>query len=290
MEQLEQVSSISYSQYKLWKTCPLAWKNRYIDKLDEFDASIHSIFGTAMHETIQEWLSDAVYAGKSDHYIKHVDLSDKLRRSLIEEAKPHMLQEDGSYLFSREELEEFYNQGLEILKYIQTHYKKIFPTQDTILFDIEYELLTPIRNGIYFKGYIDIVTKTGDKYNLYDLKTSTNGWGKWKKNDKSTTDQLVLYKNFFAQQEGIDPDNIEVEFVILKRKLFENSSYPIPRISSFIPSHKGPSIKKALVNLDSFINECFTDDGFPHADNVIATPSKSNCKYCSWRNDCEFSC
>ena len=48
---------ISYSQYNQWVTCPYKWKLNYIDKLSEFTDSIHTMFGTSMHEVLQTYLT-----------------------------------------------------------------------------------------------------------------------------------------------------------------------------------------------------------------------------------------
>ena len=50
------MNKISYSQYSIWANCPLAWKLRYVDDVKFDDSSINTVFGTAMHEVIQEWL------------------------------------------------------------------------------------------------------------------------------------------------------------------------------------------------------------------------------------------
>ena len=50
------MNKISYSQYSLWANCPMAWKLKYVDGHRFDDSSINTVFGTAMHEVIQEWL------------------------------------------------------------------------------------------------------------------------------------------------------------------------------------------------------------------------------------------
>src|SRR6056300_529326 len=64
---------ISYSQYTMWANCPKQWKLTYMDGIKEFDPSIHLVFGTAMHETIQGWLK-VVYGespSKADEMDSH---------------------------------------------------------------------------------------------------------------------------------------------------------------------------------------------------------------------------
>ena len=54
------MARVSYSQYSMWSSCPQQYKLNYIDKLGESSGNIHTIFGTAMHETIQHFL-DVMY-------------------------------------------------------------------------------------------------------------------------------------------------------------------------------------------------------------------------------------
>ena len=52
------MKSISHSQFSAYNECNLKWKLRYIDKLSKFSGSIHTVFGTAMHTTIQAYLTE----------------------------------------------------------------------------------------------------------------------------------------------------------------------------------------------------------------------------------------
>ena len=47
--------NISYTQLSAWMECPRRWKEQYIDKIKN-PPSIHLSFGTAMHETLQEYM------------------------------------------------------------------------------------------------------------------------------------------------------------------------------------------------------------------------------------------
>ena len=51
------MKKISYSQYSMWAQCPHRWKTAYIDGNREFSDSIHTLFGTSMHEVIQTFLT-----------------------------------------------------------------------------------------------------------------------------------------------------------------------------------------------------------------------------------------
>ena len=62
-------------------------------------------------------------------------------------------------------------------------------------------------------GYLDVVIrdKRNNKITIIDIKTSTMGWNKYQKADKTKTSQLVLYKKYFAEQYGFDVENIDFD-------------------------------------------------------------------------------
>ena len=51
------MKKISYSQYSMWAQCPHKWKTAYIDGRREYTDSIHTMFGTSMHEVLQTYLT-----------------------------------------------------------------------------------------------------------------------------------------------------------------------------------------------------------------------------------------
>jgi hypothetical protein len=277
---------ISYSQYSMWANCPHAWKLKYIDGHKIDDTSIATIFGTSMHEVIQDWL-DTLY-NKSETIAKSVYLHDTFKDKLLELFKENTgIDTNGNktFLCDKKTLMEHYEQGCKILDYVQQNYKKLFPTSNTKLFGIEYELNAEIKKGVNYVGYIDIVTfnEITGKYVLYDLKTSRMGWTQDQKSDPSKVGQLLLYKTFFSQQEGVDIEDISVEFVILKRVIAENSPYPIPRVSKFEPANKTPSLNKNWDRFQLFVDNAFDDEG-NYITEQKATPSKGACRWCKFRD------
>ena len=48
---------ISYSQFAMYSSCPKHWELAYAKGLRTFSQSIHTIFGTAFHETLQTYIS-----------------------------------------------------------------------------------------------------------------------------------------------------------------------------------------------------------------------------------------
>jgi hypothetical protein len=271
----------------MWANCPMAWKLKYVDGHVFENNSIHLIFGTAMHEVIQDWLS--MVFNKSETAANSIDLSDQLEQKLSTMFKASIqIDENGSKVFlcDRQTLTDFYTQGCQIIEYIQKHRKNIFPTKDVELIGIEHELNIEVKPNVHYIGYIDIVTKntiTG-AITIYDLKTSKSGWSSYQKSDPIKLQQLLLYKKFFSEQMNVPENLISVEFVILKRTIFESDMYHIPRVSKFEPANGKPSVNKAWNAMQAFINECFDENGDHKVDTIKANSSKNNCRWCVYKD------
>ena len=78
-------------------------------------------------------------------------------------------------------------------------------------------------------------------------------------------------------------DKIEVEYFIVKRKLWENVDFPQKRVQKFVPASGKPSLNKVAKRLNIFLNEAFDENG-ERRDNMIPTPSKKSCKWCEFKN------
>ena len=78
-------SKVSYSQYTMYANCPHQWKLNYMDGNRTFDPSLHLVFGTAMHETLQSWL-DVLY-NKSPKEATELDLGKMLYDGMVSEYK-----------------------------------------------------------------------------------------------------------------------------------------------------------------------------------------------------------
>ena len=65
------MARISYSQISMYNDCPLRWKLNYVDRLSISESNIHLIFGTAMHEVLQNYFT-IMY----EHSVKAADAFD----------------------------------------------------------------------------------------------------------------------------------------------------------------------------------------------------------------------
>ncbi len=111
------MARVSFSQYSMWSSCPHQYKLAYIDGLRESSSSIHTVFGSAMHETLQEYLSRCLRISKSqaDKNMNTKEfLKEKMRESFLKESN-----EGQNPICSKEELVEFLEDGYLILDYFQ---------------------------------------------------------------------------------------------------------------------------------------------------------------------------
>jgi len=265
----------------MWTACPQQFKLNYIDKLGESSANIHTIFGSAMHEVIQHFLG--VMYGVTKKQAMELDLEMMLKDKLVE----HFTQEKEKLTegtpCTREELEEFFGDGRQILQYFKKKLDTLYTKSGFELVAIEMPLNAQIKEGVHFIGFIDIVLKdisSGDII-IVDLKTSTSGWNKYQKTDKVKISQMLLYKKFYSEKYDIPLDKIKVEYQILKRKLIENSEYNIPRISKFIPPHGKPSVNLAWKGFMEFVDSVYDDGGLIRTNDFPTNKGKA----CNW---CEF--
>ena len=275
------MGKISYSQISMYNDCPLRWKLNYVDRLSISESNIHLIFGTAMHEVLQHYLNVmyAETAKKADE----IDLDKMLRDNLIEQFKLAE-EKDGKPPCTKEQLMEFFDDGILIIDFFKKRRGEYFSKRDWELIGCEIPIEVDLKNNIKMIGYIDVVMRhiPTDMIKIIDIKTSTMGWNKWMKKDENKPQQLLLYKQFYSKQYDHPVERIEVEYFIVKRKLYENLDFPQKRIQKFVPASGKPSMNKVNMRLLKFVNEAFTEDG-EKKDDMIATPNKKACKWCEFK-------
>lgn len=277
------MTNVSYSQYSMWKSCPHKWKLSYKDNLSEFNENINLLFGTAMHHTLQEYLK-SLYSStieETDNMNLNQLLYEKMRE-LYNESKES---ENFKEYTNPKEMSDFYTDGIAILNFFKKNRSDYFSKKGYSLLSVELPLNFKVSDNITFVGFLDVVIKddlSGDIY-IYDFKTSTMGWRDSTKKDELKTSQLLLYKNFYSKQNNVPLEKIHVEFIILKRKLYENVEFPQKRLQRFEPANGKPSINKTVSNFNEFITECYDIDGNFIEKNHPKFPSKNNCKYCEFK-------
>jgi len=270
----------------MWSSCPQQYKLNYIDKLGESSGNIHTLFGSAMHETIQHYLS--VMYGVSKKQADEIELDSLLLDRMKENfTKEKEALSEGTPC-TQLELEEFYGDGRRILSWFKKYCSKFYSKSGYELVGIEIPLNANIKPGVHFIGYIDIVLRdlAENSIIIVDLKTSTMGWNQYQKADKMKNSQILLYKKYYSELFNVPLTKIKVEYQIMRRKLPEDSAFPIPYISKHVPPSGSPSVNKVYDEFMEFINTVFDDGGtfkdieFPK----VPGQNKKNCKWCEFMN------
>lgn len=274
--------TISYSQFATYYECPHKWELQYKDNLQQYEPSIHTVFGTAMHSAIQHYLTlmyneSGVAADKFDI---ETFFEDEFRKVYLKEYETNK----NTHFSSATEMREFFDDGIAILNFLKKKRNGYFSKRGWHLIDCELPIVVPVNNtftNILYKGYIDMVLyhEPNNIYKIYDFKTSTRGWNDDAKKDERKQFQLLFYKKYFSKLYDVPEDNIEVEFIILKRKIWEESEYPQSRIQEYIPPSGKIKMNKAINAIDNFLNECFNLDGTHKPVTHPINPNK-NCQWC----------
>ena len=134
-----------------------------------------------------------------------------------------------------------------------------------MLAGVETLLYQDIKPGVKFKGLVDLVFyhPNLDEWTIMDIKTSTSGWRDHQKKNPNLTAQVVLYKEFFSRQFGIDKDKINVEFFIVKRRVPAEAEFAIMqrRVQEFKPNAGPRKTKQVLTSMNKFIEDVLDGNG-----------------------------
>jgi alpha-L-arabinofuranosidase len=283
--------NISYSQMSMYRKCPHQWATQYKEGHKRYSPSIHLVFGTAMHEAIQHYL-DVMY-DKSAASADRIDLDEYFNEVYIKEYKKALKTNNNEHFSSSVEMREFYDDGITILNYFKSKRGAYFSKRKTHLIGCEVPILispNPAFPNTLYMGYLDVVLYNEDtnKFTIIDLKTSTRGWKDKDKKDEEKQYQLLLYKEFFSKQYNIPIQDIDIEFLILKRKLYENLDFAQKRIQSFRPAAGKIKLSRANRAINEFVNECFNTTGEYKERTFDKNPSKWNCGFCPYKEDAEL--
>lgn len=270
---------VSYTQFSMYSTCPKSWELAYARNLRTKEPSIHLLFGTSIHITIQEWL-EAHYKGAEYPYIEKFQTHYKTEfQTTVEKL--------GKTFSDPDELMAFYQDGVEILTYIDQHMNEYFDATKYEYIGYEIPIFTSIHDripNVKLLAYLDLVfrNKRTGGYEIRDIKSSTRGWGDYQINDKSKLAQALLYKFYFSQVYGVDIDLIIVDFVILKRKLDQWDS---DRVQIFVPPQFEDDCVQVAMEFNHFVTSVFNNDGSYNLDREYEAWSGrngSNCRFCEF--------
>ena len=281
--------NISFSQLQMFDQCPHKWNMVYRAGIKIYQPSIHTVFGKAFHETIQNYLT--VMYETSGVEADKIDLHESLQQKMLFHYEDEMKSNENKHFSTAEELKEFWKDGCAILDYLKKKRGGYFSKKGWFLVGDEIPItLTPhagYQNTV-FKGYLDLVLyhEPTDTFEIIDFKTSKSGWGDWAKKDEMKQMQLVLYKDFFHKQFNIPLESINTKFLIVRRKAGINpyTEGQISRFQEFIPTSGKVKINKARQAVEAFITECFDRDGKYLPKDHPKKPSKHNCRFCPFKD------
>ena len=278
--------TISFSQLQMYNECPRKWAFNYRDGLSTPQFSIHMSFGTALHETLQKYIT--VMYTESGTKADELDLESYFQECFSQTYRKEYEANNNKHFSNAAEMGEFFEDGIEIIKYIKKKRGEYFSKRGWHLVGCEIPIvLTPNKNyrNVIYKGYLDLVLYHEDTetFYIYDIKTSTRGWGDREKKNEIKQAQLIIYKKFFAQQFNIPVDNIKIEFFIVKRKLYEESEFVQKRVQQFVPASGKIKLNKVELLLNKFIEDCFNIDGSYKETEHSPNPGKL-CEWCPFHN------
>ena len=275
------MKSISHSQFTAYNECNLKWKLRYIDKLSLSGGSIHTLFGSAMHTVLQEYLT-TMY-NKSIVEAERLKLDVMLKEQMIKEF--NIIRARWKTIpCEQKDMVEFYQDGVEIIKHFKKHRNKYFMKKNYELVGIEVPIFMNVQEGVQLKSFLDVVirNKVSGRITIIDLKTSTRSWTDFHKKNFYKKAQLLMYKQFYSEKFDVPLENIDVYFLILKRKIAKKSDCPISRLQKFEPAHGKPSVNKTMKAFNEFRELIFDSKGNHRIDRQYPAKPGSACRFCEF--------
>lgn len=276
---------ISHTQMTIFHNCPFRWGLQYRDKIKLPNASMDLVFGKAIHEVIQNYLT--VFYNESHRAADEIDIEGQLNTLIRQEYLKDMKKNDNLHFSTPDEINEYFLDGIEILRYFKKKVKGYFSKRGWWLIGVEIPTLhEPIPN-VLFKGSLDIVLyhEPTNIIEIWDIKTSKFGWGKWQKKDDLKLSQIRLYKKFLSEQFGFPKQNIKTKYFILKRKLPEESDYIVKRIQEFSPPSGKIKEKQAFKLLEQFTTSAFNNiTGDFSEEKFKKKVDKYNCQFCPYKD------
>ncbi len=279
---------ISYSQLSMFSNCPFQWGLKYRDGFKVFEPSIHAVFGTALHLTLQNYLT--VLYEESGVAADHLDIETDFKNALKNEYKLTLEKNNNVHFSTPAGLAEFCDDGIQILNFIREKRAAYFSKKGWYLVGCELPIvLNPIKTleKVFITGFIDVVFyhEPTNTIKILDIKTSTRGWGDKEKKDDVKIAQILLYKKFFAEQYDFPIDNIEVEYFITRRKVYEGGDFPQKRIQEFRPAAGKIKVNKSTQLLEGFLKQAFDSEGNYNMVELEKRPSKHNCHFCPYKSN-----
>ena len=200
---------VSYSEIKTWEECSYKHKLIYLDDIRLFSGNEFTAFGKAIHAVSEKFLVDE----SATNPVNYFETQFVQELTELKDKTPN-IELDADLIAGMR------TSGRVLAELVVPSVTEYFGDHEIV--SVEEELHEAMANDKNFKGYIDLVLKTGDTYHIMDWKTCGWGWNARKKSDRMTTYQLAYYKHFFCKKHNIDPKNVKTYFGLLKRTAKKN--------------------------------------------------------------------
>lgn len=196
-------SRFSFSQLAAFENCPLQYKFAFILKIPAPSDKASLVFGRVMHNVLYDFLLPLSQGGQADLFAKKPDFKEYITWSRLKNIYQKRFIADG--YSSKEEREDYYNDGLKSLKLFLEQIKK---EQPKILY-LEKNFSFRLNNDI-IKGTIDRIDKNLDgSLNVIDYKTG-NSKEKLSYKDKK---QLIIYQLFLESSLKVKVSNLSYYYL-----------------------------------------------------------------------------
>ena len=273
---------ISYSQLSTYNKCPRLWELQYLRNLVPYEPSIYMVFGTAFHETLQTYL-ETLYMDKVKT-ANDLNINDILYENMVKAYKSAKAMSGHEHFSNETEMYSFFRDGKAIMEWLKKKRAAYFSTKTMQLAGIETLLYQEIRPGVMFKGLVDLVFyhPNSDRWTVVDIKTSTRGWQDKAKKNPNLTAQVILYREFFSKQFGIEKDKIDVEFFIVKRQIPKNADFATmrKRVQQFSPASGPRKTKQVIDSMNKFIADTIDENGEYIDKTYKCSSAFGKCEYC----------
>jgi putative RecB family exonuclease len=161
MTQNNRVHNFSFSGISTFKSCPRAFKYRYIEEIPEAFSSIEAHMGASVHAAI-EW---TYKQRQENHEPNHTESMDQYKETFWNSG----VLEKTRIVKAGFTTDDYFQQGK---KFISFYMNSIFPQDTSTTLYLEHKFEITLAEGIKYKGVIDRIARDENRFlRIIDYKT-----------------------------------------------------------------------------------------------------------------------